>query len=254
MGVRFAVDRVASATSRYGAPAREDGSVPISSDRPECFRLPAVDAAAIRTRPDQLHLVPPDSDTDASAIIDSHRRARAARSRRDAIGCLVPIAGGLLLAAVAVAVTASLGLPYRDAVIVGPVLFVLGALATAVIASRGRPVASILKPLPSVLIHPLVVAGAPADLPVRDIELASRVLDERDRAEADLRKALTDAQLTDEERYVSPGDRSTWYFRPEDLPGLKRTADDAERQARAVADRLGIVLDADRGRDSSPED
>ena len=126
-------------------------------------------------------------------------------------------------------------------------------MVTAVIASRARPAASIPKPLPSVLIHPLVEAGAPVDLTAQDIELASRALDERDRAEADLFKARADAQLTDEERYVSPGDRSTWYFRPEDLPGLERAADAAERQARAVADRLGIVLDADRGRDSSPE-
>lgn len=227
--------------------------VPISSDRPDCFRLPAVDAAAIRTHPNQLHLVPTDSEADASAIIESHRRARAARGKRDAVGCLVPIAGGLLLAAVAVAVLASLRLSFRDASIAVGLLFFVGAVVTAVIASRVRPAASIPKPLPSVLIHPLVEAGAPADLTARDIELASRVLDERDRAEADLRKARADAQLTDEERYVSPGDRSTWYFRPEDLPGLERTADAAERQARAVADRLGIVLDTDRGRDSSPE-
>jgi len=227
--------------------------VPISSDRPDCFRLPAVDAAAIRTRPDQLHLVPPDSDTDALAIIESYRRARVARGRSDAIGCLVPIAGGLLLAAGAGVVIASLRPPFRDAAMAVGLLFVLGAVVTAVIASRARPAASIPKPLPSVLIHPLVEAGAPVDLTAQDIELASRALDERDRAEADLFKARADAQLTDEERYVSPGDRSTWYFRPEDLPGLERAADAAERQARAVADRLGIVLDADRGRDSSPE-
>ncbi|AQY02747.1 MULTISPECIES: hypothetical protein [Microbacterium] len=227
--------------------------MPISSDRPDCFRLPAVDAAAIRTRPDQLHLVPPDSAADASAIIESHRRARVARGRSDAIGCLVPIAGGLLLAVVAGVVIASLRLPFRDAAIAVGLLFVLGAVVTAVIASRARPTALTPKPLPSVLIHPLVVAGAPADLTARDIELASQVLDERDRADADLRKARADAQLTDEERYVSPGDRSTWYFRPEDLPGLERTADDAEKQARAVADRLGIVLGSDGGSGSAPE-
>lgn len=227
--------------------------MPISSDRPDCFRLPAVDAAAIRTHPDQLHLVPPGSGADASAIIESHRRARAARGKRDAVGCLVPIAGGLLLAAVACLVIASLRLSFRDASIAVGLLFFVGAVVTAVIASRARPAASIPKPLPSVLIHPLVEAGAPADLTARDIELASRVLDERDRAEADLRKARADAQLTDEERYVAPGDRSTWYFRPEDLPGLECTADAAERQARAVADRLGIVLGPDGGSGSAPE-
>ena len=219
--------------------------MPISSDRPDCFRLPAVDAAAIRTHPDQLHLVPPDSGTDASAIIESHRRARAARGKRDAMGCLVPIAGGLLLAAAAGAVVASLRLPFRDAAIAVALLFVLGATVTAVIASRAVPATPVLRPLPSVLIHPLVAAGAPADLPGGDIALASRVFDERDRAEADLRKARADAQLTDEERYVSPGDRSTWYFGPEDLPRIERTADDAERRSRDVASRLGIVLDAD---------
>ncbi|MCS3444648.1 hypothetical protein [Microbacterium phyllosphaerae] len=219
--------------------------MPISSDRPDCFLLPAVDAAAIRTRPDRLHLVPPDSGTDASAIIESHRRARAARDRRDAMGCLVPIAGGLLLAAVAVAVVAVLRLPVRDAAIAVALLFVLGALVIAFFTSRALPVAPVVKPLPSVLIHPLVVAGAPADLPAQDIVLASRVLDERDRAEADLRKARADAQLADEERYVPPGDRSNWYYGPEDLPGLQRTADDAERRSRDVAGRLGIVLDAD---------
>ena len=170
------------------------------------------------------------------------------------MGCLVPIAGGLLLAAVAVAVVAVMRLPVRDAAIAVALLFVLGALVTAFFTSRALPVAPVVKPLPSVLIHPLVVAGAPADLPAQDIVLASRVLDERDRAEADLRKARADAQLTDEERYVSPGDRSTWYFRPEDLPGLARTADDAERRSHDVARRLGIVLDADRGKDSASED
>jgi hypothetical protein len=249
------VDRVASeARLVAGDLAREDGSVPISSDRPDCFRLPAVDAAAIRTRPDQLHLVPPDSGTDASAIIESHRRARVARGRRDAIGCLIPIAGGLLLAAVAGAVLASLRLPFPDTAAAVGLLFVVGAVATAIIASRAIPATPVPKPLPSVLVHPLVAAGAPADLTARDIELASRVLDERDRAEADLRKARADAQLTDEERSVSPGDRSTWYFRPEDLPGIERTAAEAEGRSRAVTSRLGIVLDADRGRDSAPED
>lgn len=235
----------ASPGPRCGVMAREDGSVPISSDRSDCFLLPAADAAAIRTSPDQLHLVPPDSGADASAIIESHRRVRVARGRRDARGCLVPIAGGLLLSAVAVAVVAALRLPVRDAAIAVALLFVLGALVTAVIASRRIPAAPAAKPLPSVLIHPLVAAGAPADLPARDLALASQVFDERDRAEADLRKARADAQLTDEERYVSPGDRSTWYFRPEDLPGLARTADDARRRSRDVAGRLGIVLGAD---------
>lgn len=232
--------------------AREDGSVPISSDRPDCFRLPAVDAAAIRTSPDQLHLVPPDSGTDASEIIESHRRARAARGRTDGIGCLVPIAGGLLLAAVVGVVLVSFGRPFRDIAAALALLFVVGAIVTAVITSRMARATPIPKPLPSVLIHPLVAVGAPADLPARDLALASRVLDERDRAEADLRKARADAQLTDEERRVSPGDRSTWYFRPEDLPGLERAADDAEKRSREVTARLGIVLDADRGTDSAP--
>lgn len=227
--------------------------MPISPDRPDCFRLPAVDAAAIRTSPDQLHLVPPGSGTDASAIIESHRRARAARGRRDAIGCLVPIAGGLLLAAVAGAVVAALRLPFRDAAGAVALLFVVGAIVTAVVAARVVRAAPVPKPLPSVLVHPLVAAGAPAELPARDLELASRVLDERDRAEADLRKARADAQLTNEERHVSPGDRSTWYFSPEDLPGVERIAADAETRARLVAGRLGIVLDADRGTDSAPE-
>lgn len=228
--------------------------MPLSSDRPDCFRLPAVDAAAIRTSPGQLHLVPPGSGTDASAIIESHQRARAARGRRDALVCLVPIAGGLLLAAVAIVVAVSLRLPFRDAAIAVGVLFVLGAVVAAVIASRRVPASPVHKPLPSVLVHPFVAAGAPADLPASDIVLASRAFDERDRAEADLRKARADAQLTDEERLVSPGDRSTWYFGPEDLPRIERTADDARRRSRDLAVRLGIVLDADRGRDSAPED
>ncbi|WP_187250743.1 hypothetical protein [Microbacterium sp. 4-7] len=162
------------------------------------------------------------------------------------MGCLVPIAGGLLLAALAVAVLASLRLPFRDAAIAVALLFVLGAIVAAIIASRRVPAAPVPKPMPSVLIHPRVAAGAPADLPARDLALASRVFGERDRAEADLRKARADAQLTDEERYVSPGDRSTWYHGPEDLPRLERTADDAERRSHDVARRLGIVLDADR--------
>ena len=227
--------------------------MPISSDRPDCFRLPAVDAAAIWTRPDQLHLVPPDSGTDASAIIESHRRARAARGRRDATGCLIPIAGGLLLAAATGAVLASLRLPFPDTAAALGLLFVAGAVATTVITSRAVPGTPVPKPLPSVLVHPVVEAGAPADLPARDIVLASRVLDERDRAEADLRKARADAQLTDEERYVSPGDRSTWYFRPEDLPGLERRAADAERRSRDVTSELGIVLDASHGGDSASD-
>lgn len=150
-----------------------------------------------------------------------------------------------MLAAVAVVAVASLRLPLRDAAIAVGLLFVLGAIVSAVIASRRIPAAPVPNPLPSVLIHPLVAAGAPADLPARDIAFASQVFDERDRAEADLRKARADAQLTDEERYVSPGDRSTWYFGPEDLPRLERTAGDARRRSRDVAGRLGIVLGAD---------
>ncbi|WP_312171833.1 hypothetical protein [Microbacterium sp.] len=228
--------------------------MPLSPDRPDCFRLPAVDAAAIRTRPDQLHLVPPDSGIDALAIIESHRRVRVTRGRKDAIGCLLPIAGGLLPAAVVGVVVVSLRLPFHDIAAAVGLLFAVGATVTGVVASRAVSATPSPKPLPSVLIHPLVVAGAPADLPAPDIVLASRVLVDRDRAEADLRKARTDAQLTDEERQVSPGDRSTWYFRPEDLPGLERTAADAEKRSHEIRSRLGIALDADRGTDSAPED
>lgn len=228
--------------------------MPLSPDRPDCFRLPAVDAAAIRTRPDQLHLVPPDSGTDASAIIESHRRVRVTRGRKDAIGCLLPIAGGLLPAAVVGVVVVSLRLPFHDIAAAVGLLFAVGATVTAVVASRAVSATPSPKPLPSVLIHPLVVAGAPADLRAPDIVLASRVLDDRDRAEVDLRKARADAQLTDEQRQVSPGDRSTWYFRPEDLPGLERTAADAEKRSREVTSRLGIALDADRGTDSAADD
>ncbi len=227
--------------------------MPISSDRPDCFRLPTVDAAAIRTHPDQLHLVPPDSETDAAAIIESHRQVRAARGRRDALGCLVPIAGGVLIAAVTVAVAVSLRLPFGEAAAIVALLFVAGAILTAIITTRATPAAPVPKPLPSVLVHPWVEAGAPADLPARDIVLASRVFDERDRTEADLRKARADAQLTDEERYVSPGDRSTWFYGPEDLPRLERAADDARKQTHDVAIRLGIVLVEDDGGDSPPE-
>lgn len=237
---------------------REDGSVPLSSDRPDCFHLPAVDAAAIRTGPDRLHLVPPDGVADASTIVASHARARAARGRKEAAGCLVPIAGGLVLAVLAVvAVTlvrlASIHLSSGAAAAAVALSFVIGTSVTAVIVSRATSATPVPTPLPSVLVHPLVAAGAPADLPARDVVLASRAFDERDRAAADLEKARADAQLTDREREVSPGDRSTWFFRPEDLPGIERTAEDAERRSREVADGLGIVLESEHGPESTSD-
>jgi len=234
---------------------REDGAVPLSSDRPDCFHLPAVDAAALRTGPDRLHLVPPDSVADASTIVASHARARAARGRKEAIGCLVPIAGGLVLAVVAVTLVrlASAHLSSGAAAAAVALSFVVGASVTAVIVSRATSATPVPAPLPSVLIHPVVAAGAPADLPALNVVLASRAFDERDRAAADLEKARVDAQLTDREREVPPGDRSTWFFRPEDLPGIERTAEDAERRSREVADGLGIVLESEHGPESTSD-
>lgn len=230
--------------------------MPLSSDRPDCFHLPAVDAAAIRTGPDRLHLVPPDSVADASTIVASHARARAARGRKEATGCLVPIAGGLVLAVVAETLVrlASIHLSSGAAAAAVALSFVIGASVTAVIVSRTTSATPVPTPLPSVLVHPVVAAGAAADLPARDVVLASRAFDERDRAAADLEKARADAQLTDREREVPPGDRSTWFFRPEDLPGIERTAEDAERRAREVADRLDIVLEEEGGSDTTPDD
>lgn len=229
--------------------------MPLSSTRPDCFRLPALDAAAIRTAPDRLHLVPPDSVADASTIVASHARARAARGRNEAFGCLVPIAGGIVLAVATVTLVrlASPHLPSGAAVAAVALSFVIGASTTAVIVSRATSATPVPAPLPSVLVHPVVAAGAPADLPALDVVLASRAFDERDRAAADLEKARADAQLTEREREVSPGDRSTWFFRPEDLPGMERTAEDAERRSREVAAGLGIVLESAHGPESTPD-
>jgi hypothetical protein len=42
---------------------------------------------------------------------------------------------------------------------------------------------------------------------------------------------------------VSPGDRSTWYYGPGDLPALEQEFADAASAARPLAQELGFELD-----------
>ncbi|MBB1195339.1 hypothetical protein [Curtobacterium flaccumfaciens] len=218
----------------------------ITPDRPDVFVLPAT-SAAIPTTQDVLCILPPDGRDDPAAIIESHRRARAQRSRQDTAGCLVPLSVGLVAAGLCLAALGALAAPTfpRSArLLVAVVVFLVVSSAVAVLVDRRRRRRPPVQPLPVTPIDPRVARLAPGELPAAEVIRASAVLQALDRARADLRKGEHDAELTDEQRTVQPGDRSTWFFRPEDLAGLRAAATSARDEAAEVLRSTGIPLEA----------
>ncbi|MCS6552525.1 hypothetical protein NYS55_13930 [Curtobacterium flaccumfaciens pv. flaccumfaciens] len=218
----------------------------ITPDRPDVFVLPAT-SAAIPTTQDGLCILPPDGRDDPAAIIESHRRARAQRSRQDTAGCLVPLSVGLVAAGLCLAALGALAAPTfpRSArLLVAVVVFLVVSSAVAVLVDRRRRRRPPVQPLPVTPIDPRVARLAPGDLPAAEVIRASAVLQSLDRARADLRKGEHDAHLTDAQRTVSPGDRSAWFFRPEDLAGLRTAAASAREEATEVLRSAGIPLEA----------
>lgn len=212
----------------------------ITPDRPDVFVLPAM-SAAIPTTQDVLCILPPDGRDDPAAIIESHRRARAQRSRQDTAGCLVPLSVGLVAAGLCLAALGALAastFPRSARLLVAVVVFLVVSSAVAVLVDR--PV----QPLPVTPIDPRVARLAPGDLPAAEVIRASAVLQALDRARTDLRKGEHDADLTDAQRTVQPGDRSAWFFRPEDLAGLRTAAASAREEATEVLRSAGIPLEA----------
>ncbi len=218
----------------------------ITPDRPDVFVLPAT-SAAIPTTQDVLCILPPDGRDDPAAIIESHRRARAQRSRQDTAGCLVPLSVGLVAAGLCLAVLGALAastFPRSARLLVAVVVFLVVSSAVAVLVDRRRRRQPPVQPLPVTPIDPRVARLAPGDLPAAEVIRASAVLQALDRARADLRKGEHDADLTDAQRTVSPGDRSSWFYRPEDLAGLRAAATSARDEAAEVLRSTGIPLEA----------
>ncbi|MCS6580475.1 hypothetical protein [Curtobacterium citreum] len=218
----------------------------ITPDRPDVFVLPAM-SAAIPTTQDVLCILPPDGRDDPAAIIESHRRARAQRSRQDTAGCLVPLSVGLVAAGLCLAALGALAAPTfpRSArLLVAVVVFLVVSSAVAVLVDRRRRRRPPVQPLPVTPIDPRVARLAPGELPAAEVIRASAVLQVLDRARADLRKGEHDADLTDAQRTVQPGDRSSWFYRPEDLAGLRAAATSAREEATEVLRSTGIPLEA----------
>ncbi|PZE30433.1 hypothetical protein [Curtobacterium sp. MCLR17_042] len=218
----------------------------ITPDRPDVFVLPAM-SAAIPTTQDVLCILPPDGRDDPAAIIESHRRARAQRSRQDTAGCLVPLSVGLVAAGLCLAALGALAAstsPRSARLLVAVVVFLVVSSAVAVLVDRRRRRRPPVQPLPVTPIDPRVARLAPGDLPAAEVIRASVVLQSLDRARADLRKGEHDADLTDAQRTVSPGDRSSWFYRPEDLAGLRAAATSARDEAAEVLRSTGIPLEA----------
>ncbi|PZF30046.1 hypothetical protein DEJ05_00070 [Curtobacterium sp. MCLR17_045] len=218
----------------------------ITPDRPDVFVLPAM-SAAVPTTQDVLCILPPDGRDDPAAIIESHRRARAQRSRQDTAGCLVPLSVGLVAAGLCLAVLGALAastFPRSARLLVAVVVFLVVSSAVAVLVDRRRRRQPPVHALPVTPIDPRVARLAPGDLPAAEVIRASAVLQVLDRARADLRKGEHDADLTDAQRTVSPGDRSSWFYRPEDLAGLRAAATSAREEATEVLRSTGIPLEA----------
>jgi hypothetical protein len=220
--------------------------VAITPDRPDVFVLPAM-SAAIPTTQDVLCILPPDGRDDPAAIIESHRRARAQRSRQDTAGCLAPLSIGLVAAGLCMAALGALAsstFPRSARLLVAVVVYLIVSSAVAVLVDRRRRRRPQVQPLPVTPIDPRVARLAPRDLSAAEVIRASAVLQALDRARADLRKGEHDADLTDAERTASPGDRSTWFFRPEDLAGLRAAATSAREEATELLRSTGIPLEA----------
>ncbi|PZE32741.1 hypothetical protein [Curtobacterium sp. MCLR17_055] len=217
----------------------------ITPDRPDVFVLPAT-SAAIPTTQDVLCILPPDGRDDPAAIIES-RRARAQRSRQDTAGCLVPLSVDLVAAGLCLAALGALAastFPRSARLLVAVVVFLVVSSAVAVLVDRRQRRPPPVQPLPVTPIDPRVARLAPGDLPAAEVIRASGVLQSLDRARADLRKGEHDADLTDAQRTVSPGDRSSWFYRPEDLAGLRAAATSAREEALEALRSAGIPLEA----------
>lgn len=94
-------------------------------------------------------------------------------------------------------------------------------------------------------LHPLLVTHAPADTPYDRLLVWQKVCDEYEAAHDYLAKGRHDAALSEAERQVSPGDRTTWFYGPDDLPGLEGRYAVARDDLHALATQLGAMLPAD---------
>lgn len=129
--------------------------------------------------------------------------------------------------------------------LVAPVAAVAGGLLHGALHPRLFPGARSTPPrrLAAVPLAAELWHAAPADTPAAQLASWNGLVVAYRQAAGELRKGRADAQLTPKQRYVAPGDRSTWFYSEVDLPELHRRYTQTRAAAQPVADELGFTLD-----------
>jgi hypothetical protein len=171
-----------------------------------------------------------------AADLEAERLWRRRAARAGVVS--LPVGGILGLAAGIVVGTRIGGVTAITAcLLIGPILgFVLGTTFAWPRPAGPRPRATAT----SEELHPFLVAHAPGGAPYSVLHAWQAVCQEYEAARGYLAKGRVDATLSEEERTVAIGERTKWYYSPQDLPGLEGRYAAARDDLVVLARELGV--------------
>jgi len=181
--------------------------------------------------------------SEARAAVERHLEWQRTSARRQSSQRLPLLIGGLLGAAL----LSGLGIfvwhldGFEKYVLVVPGGFFIGAiLASLIVRPRAAPLASV-SPAPIQRIADEVIRNAAADSTVSDILRWSRAIWDYQNTVRLLPSVRASVARKEYELYISPGDRSTWYYDPADLAILEAQLVSQRAEYNSVAAELGFV-------------
>ena len=180
---------------------------------------------------------------EAQSAVERHLEWQRTSARRQLSERRPLLIGGLLGAAL----LAGLGIfvwhldGLDKYVLVVPAGFITGAiLASLIVRPRAAPLAPV-SPAPIQRIADEVITHAAADSTVSDIQRWSRAIWEYQNAVRLLPSVRASVARKEYELYISPGDRSTWYYDPAGLASLEAQFVSQRAAYESVAAELGFA-------------
>jgi len=181
------------------------------------------------------------SKADVYAAIARHRQSRAALARFQKVQAWIVAIGAIAGAVAAVA----LGILVWGLDEIGPLVLavaagiILGAILGAVINSVAEP-PPLGNPPPVHGIAPEVIRNAPREASASDITRWTQQIWAYQNTVSVLAEAQASVARKDYENYIPPGDRSTWYYHPEDVVRMENELAGQRAAYLDVAAELGF--------------